>query len=92
MVKEINLNDYTQFNLIGESIMNEDQMKDLVTRVTKEVAAEIKQAEIDRGISISELREHAKELGGGNLDSAWTISYNTSDNAVSTGCSLKIMF
>ncbi len=60
--------------------MNEDQMKELVARVTKEVAGEIKQAEIDRGISISELRDHAKDLGGGKLDSAWTISYNTSDN------------
>ena len=58
--------------------MNEDELKKLINRVTTEVVAEVDRAEVERGISISQLREHARELGGGKLDTAWTISYDTS--------------
>lgn len=58
--------------------MNDADMKSLVSRVTSEVVAEVSRAETARGISISQLRDHAKDLGGGKLDSAWTISYDTS--------------
>lgn len=58
--------------------MNEDEMKALITRVTAEVVSEVKKVEAERGIGVSELRDHAKELGGGKLDTAWKISYDTS--------------
>ena len=58
--------------------MNDEQIKKLIARVTQEVVSEVQQAEVERGISISELYEHAKKLGGGSLDSAWKITYDTS--------------
>lgn len=32
---------------------------------------------MDRGLSVTKLRDHAKDLGGGRLDQAWAISYAT---------------
>lgn len=58
--------------------MNDADIKSLISRVTTEVLSEVSRAETARGISISQLRDHAKELGGGKLDNAWTISYDTS--------------
>lgn len=58
--------------------MKEDDLKSLVARITSEVTAEVDKAELERGISLAQLKDHARELGGGKLDSAWTISYNTS--------------
>ncbi len=57
--------------------MNEEDIKKIISRVTAEVVKEVQQAEVSRGISLSDLKVHAKELGGGKLDAAWTISYDT---------------
>jgi hypothetical protein len=57
--------------------MNEEELKSLVARVTASVVTEVNKAEVDRGLSITKLRDHAKDLGSGNLDQAWTISYST---------------
>lgn len=58
--------------------MNEKEIKILIAQVTAEVVAEVQRAEVERGISIAELSEQAKKLGGGRLDTAWKISYDTS--------------
>ncbi len=62
--------------------MNEAELKVLIGRVTESVVSEVKRSEAERGISIAELRDHATELGGGKLPSAWKISYDTSGNLV----------
>ena len=62
--------------------MKEDELKNLIARVTDSVVQEVKVAEAARGISISDLREHAKEFGGGKLGSAWKISYDTSGRVI----------
>jgi hypothetical protein len=56
--------------------MNEEELKALVARVTKQVVNEVKLAEEQRGISVRELADHAKALGGGDI-SAWKITYDT---------------
>lgn len=57
--------------------MNEEEMKKLITRVTESVMAEVNQAELQRSMSVSELSVRAKELGGGNLNQAWKVTYDT---------------
>jgi hypothetical protein len=62
--------------------MNEEELKALVSRVTASVIAEVNRAEVQRGISVSQFRDQVRELGGGNLNSAWSISYSTSGIAL----------
>jgi len=59
--------------------MNENELKSLVDRVSKDVLSEVTKGEAIRGLRVGELKDRAAELGGGRLDSAWTISYSTSN-------------
>jgi len=59
--------------------MNENELKSLVDRVLKDVLSEVTKGEAIRGLRVGELKDRAAELGGGRLDSAWTISYSTSN-------------
>ncbi|KAM3093113.1 hypothetical protein ACKFKG_20140 [Phormidesmis sp. 146-35] len=59
--------------------MDENELKVLVARVSKDVLSEVTKGEAIRGLKVGELKDRAAELGGGRLDSAWTISYSTAN-------------
>jgi hypothetical protein len=62
--------------------MDENELKALVARVSSDVLSEVKKGEAIRELKVGELKDRAAELGGGRLDSAWTISYSTSNAAL----------
>jgi hypothetical protein len=63
--------------------MTQEDLKEIVARVTEEVMRESSVTAAQRGFKVDDLRKQVVGLGDGDL-SAWEISYKTSLVAVGT--------